>query len=156
MQSDDTTNDDIFTRLSQRGVLTRFRNDMQRLGMIAIGGDSAFLAAERTSILMWVTAPTRIQEPEVMRLVMAVTPPPDPRHLVAPIAKRLVEERERVGLSIEQLAYIGGTTVSEQNHFEAGVDVGPPASYIAKIAGDTGIDLLYVMTGRRDAGLRRG
>ena len=77
-------------------------------------------------------------------------PVPDPRHLMVPIANRLFLERERLGLSVAQLADIGGVTLDDQRSFENGCSFAPPSYYLAQLARDAGIDVLYVLTGRHE------
>lgn len=63
------------------------------------------------------------------------------------ITQRLREERIRLSLTQQALATAGGVKVNAQNTYERGVRV-PNAIYLANIA-KIGIDVLYVITGRR-------
>jgi len=63
------------------------------------------------------------------------------------ITQRLREERIRLGLTQQTLATAGGVLVNAQNTYERGVRV-PNAIYLANIA-KIGVDVLYVVTGRR-------
>lgn len=63
------------------------------------------------------------------------------------IGERLREERERVGISQTELGKIGGVVKKTQIDYEKGASA-PNASYLAAVDG-AGIDVLYVVTGRR-------
>jgi transcriptional regulator with XRE-family HTH domain len=59
---------------------------------------------------------------------------------------RLKQERIRVGLSLPELGAIGGVAADAQDDFETGRQ-SPLADYLARIL-STGIDVVYVLTGR--------
>lgn len=61
--------------------------------------------------------------------------------------ERLREERERLGLSQDEFAEIGGVQRRSQGNYERGERV-PDAAYLAAIAG-SGVDVLYIVTGIR-------
>jgi transcriptional regulator with XRE-family HTH domain len=65
------------------------------------------------------------------------------------IGQRLREERERLGLSQERFAAVGGVQKRAQINYESGERV-PDAHYLEGIA-LLGVNLLYVVTGTRDA-----
>jgi transcriptional regulator with XRE-family HTH domain len=70
------------------------------------------------------------------------------------IGTRLKEERERLKLSQAALAEIGGKKKLAQLKYEQG-ESSPTASYLAA-AQRVGVDVLYVVTGERAAGLPAG
>lgn len=61
---------------------------------------------------------------------------------------RLQEERERLALNQTDFAEIGGVKKRAQVNYESG-ERSPDADYLARLAG-AGVDVLYVLTGRRD------
>ncbi|HCP78021.1 MAG: transcriptional regulator [Pusillimonas sp.] len=63
------------------------------------------------------------------------------------IGRRLKEERERLGLSQAQLAKLAGTSPRTQIAWEQGEQT-PNALYLA-IAGQEGMDVQYVVSGRK-------
>jgi len=63
------------------------------------------------------------------------------------IGSRLREERKRLGLTQESLGQIGGVRKQAQLLYEKDSFV-PDANYLAAIAA-TGVDVLYVLTGKR-------
>lgn len=63
------------------------------------------------------------------------------------IGVRLREERERLGLSQEDFAAIGGASRRSQIDWEQGKFV-PNVEFLAAVAGE-GVDVLYVLTGQR-------
>lgn len=66
---------------------------------------------------------------------------------------RLVEERERLGLSQQQFFRACGISKAQQYNFEKGINY-PGGAYL--IAADAlGVDVLYVLTGKRAALLNR-
>ena len=65
----------------------------------------------------------------------------------ATISERLVAERNRLSLSQEELAKLGGVVRSAQANYEAGKRA-PDAVYLSAIA-KAGIDVRYVITGER-------
>ncbi|XUK66218.1 Transcriptional regulator [Pseudomonas yamanorum] len=67
------------------------------------------------------------------------------------ITDRLREERTRLGLTQAELAFRGGVKVNAQNIYERGLRV-PNALYLAAVA-TAGVDVLYVLTGRRISSL---
>jgi len=62
------------------------------------------------------------------------------------ICKRLKDERKRQNLTQQQLADIGGVTATTMFNYENGRE--PSSGFLAAIA-DTGIDVLYILTGQR-------
>ena len=67
---------------------------------------------------------------------------------------RLKEERKRLGLKQAEFADLVGTDVPKQSLYENG-HRSLRAGYLARIE-PTGVDLLYVLTGRRSEGVRLG
>lgn len=65
------------------------------------------------------------------------------------IGGRLREERARLGLSQPAIGEIGGVTKKTQVLYEAG-ERNPDSAYLAAIA-DAGADVLYILTGQRNA-----
>jgi transcriptional regulator with XRE-family HTH domain len=65
------------------------------------------------------------------------------------MCSRLKEERERLGLTQQQLADIGGVTKTTLFNYENGRE--PSSGFIAAIA-TAGADVLYILTGQRMAG----
>lgn len=63
------------------------------------------------------------------------------------IGDRLKEERLALGLSQPQLAAVGLVKPNAQSHYESGKRM-PKSDYLIEI-GKVGIDLLYVVTGKR-------
>ncbi|PRC91949.1 helix-turn-helix domain-containing protein [Solimicrobium silvestre] len=63
------------------------------------------------------------------------------------IGVRLKEERKRLGMSQTAFAAIGGTKRASQFNYESGGRA-PDAAYLAAIS-ETGVDVLYVLTGQR-------
>lgn len=70
------------------------------------------------------------------------------------IGARLKEERERLNVSQAALAEIGGKKKLAQLKYEQG-ESSPTAAYLERIAA-IGVDVLYVLTGERAAGLPAG
>lgn len=64
-------------------------------------------------------------------------------------SSRLKEERKRIGVSQAELGTAGGVSKDAQLNYESG-DRSPNASYLQAIA-DAGVDVLYVLTGRRSS-----
>jgi len=64
------------------------------------------------------------------------------------IASRLQEERERTGLKIEEFAEAGQTNKEQQLAFESG-ETSPDAHYLSVIHLTTGVDVNYILTGKR-------
>jgi len=64
------------------------------------------------------------------------------------IGVRLREERNRLGLSQTAFAALADSVYKTQLLYEKGGRV-PDASYLAAVA-DAGVDVLYVITGRRE------
>lgn len=64
------------------------------------------------------------------------------------VGPRLREERDRLGLNQVDFGTLGGVSRRSQVAYESG-DGAPDADYLVKIA-DAGVDVLYVLTGRRD------
>lgn len=63
------------------------------------------------------------------------------------IGERLKEERERLGLNQTEFAAKAGASKNSQYNYEKG-ERSPDAVYLAA-ADEMGVDLLYVVTGRR-------
>lgn len=63
--------------------------------------------------------------------------------------ERLREERKRLKLNQTQFAALAGTTKNSQLNYEKG-NVCPSAEYLVAIA-EAGVDVQYVLTGRRSA-----
>ncbi len=61
---------------------------------------------------------------------------------------RLKEERKRLGFNQAQLAELASTSNVAQSRYESG-DRSPDWEYLSRVA-DVGVDVLYVLTGRRD------
>ncbi|UCV13777.1 helix-turn-helix domain-containing protein [Quatrionicoccus australiensis] len=64
------------------------------------------------------------------------------------IGERLLEERDRLGLSQSDLAVSGLVTMRSQRNYEKG-DRFPDAAYLSAIA-SVGADVRYIVTGQRD------
>lgn len=60
------------------------------------------------------------------------------------IGVRLKEERNRLGLTQEDFAAVGGVLPNAQSNYERGLR-SPRACYLAKLA-KIGVDVLYVVT----------
>lgn len=60
---------------------------------------------------------------------------------------RLKEERKSLGLSQQQFAALGGVEVNAQGKYESGSRA-PRSDYLAAI-GSSGVDVLYLLSGRR-------
>ncbi|MGC0042291.1 helix-turn-helix domain-containing protein [Ralstonia pseudosolanacearum] len=67
------------------------------------------------------------------------------------IGARLKEERERLGFSQPAFAAIGNASKGSQLAWEKGAAT-PNAEFLHEVA-RVGVDVLYVVTGRRDSGL---
>ena len=65
------------------------------------------------------------------------------------LGERLREERERLACSQTELGGIAGVTKKAQINYEKGMRF-PDARYLAALA-ERGVDVLYVLTGRRSA-----
>lgn len=63
------------------------------------------------------------------------------------IGERLREERERLGLNQGAFGELGGVKANAQGNYEKGERY-PDAAYLAAVA-EQGVDVLYVVTGRR-------
>lgn len=63
------------------------------------------------------------------------------------IGARLKEERERLGMTQQDFAALGGASKRSQIEWEKGGQV-PNAEFLAAIDG-RGVDVLYIVTGRR-------
>ncbi|WP_315807509.1 helix-turn-helix domain-containing protein [Pseudomonas sp. C9-3] len=63
------------------------------------------------------------------------------------IGERLREERERLGLSQGSFGEIGGVKANAQGNYEKG-ERSPDAAYLSAVEA-AGVDVLYVVTGRR-------
>lgn len=66
---------------------------------------------------------------------------------MASIGERLREERERLRFSQAAFGELGGVKANAQGNYEKG-DRYPDAAYLAAVA-EKGVDVLYVVTGRR-------
>jgi transcriptional regulator with XRE-family HTH domain len=64
---------------------------------------------------------------------------------------RLRQERKRLGFSQREMGTLGGVAANAQGKYESGERV-PKADYLAALASE-GLDVLYVLTGRRSAGI---
>lgn len=64
------------------------------------------------------------------------------------LAARLREERARLGLTAERQAGLGGVTRGTQFGYEAG-ERSPDTDYLRALS-QHGVDVLYVITGRRE------
>jgi transcriptional regulator with XRE-family HTH domain len=62
---------------------------------------------------------------------------------------RLRQERKRLGWSQNEMGALGGVAANAQGKYESGDRV-PRADYLAALA-NAGVDVLYVLTGRRIA-----
>ncbi len=62
---------------------------------------------------------------------------------------RLRQERKRLGWSQTEMGALGGVAANAQGNYESGDRV-PRADYLAALA-NAGVDVLYVLTGRRAA-----
>jgi transcriptional regulator with XRE-family HTH domain len=62
---------------------------------------------------------------------------------------RLRQERKRLGWSQNEMGALGGVAANAQGNYESGERV-PRADYLAALA-NAGVDVLYVLTGRRVA-----
>lgn len=61
--------------------------------------------------------------------------------------ERLKLERERLGISAAKLAEIGGVGRTVQYNYEKNIS-NPDTDYLARVA-SVGIDILYIVTGKR-------
>lgn len=66
------------------------------------------------------------------------------------IADRLLEERNRLGMNQTEFAQLGSVGKTTQINYEKGERF-PDAAYLAAVA-SVGVDVLYVVTGKRDGG----
>lgn len=66
------------------------------------------------------------------------------------IADRLLEERNRLGMNQTEFAQLGSVGKTTQINYEKGERF-PDAAYLAAVA-SAGVDVLYVVTGKRDSG----
>jgi transcriptional regulator with XRE-family HTH domain len=62
---------------------------------------------------------------------------------------RLTEERERLGLAIHELAHLAGITDYKQKRFENGSSV-IPIDYLQALAARSDVDVLYIITGKKN------
>ena len=69
-------------------------------------------------------------------------------HRMLTIGSRLTEERKRLSLTMTAFGQIGGVTGTSQKNYEEGIRY-PSAEYLEKLY-DAGVDIMYVITGRRD------
>ncbi|WP_296256171.1 MULTISPECIES: helix-turn-helix domain-containing protein [unclassified Pseudomonas] len=63
------------------------------------------------------------------------------------IGSRLKEERKSLGLSQQEFGAIGGVEANAQGKYENGDRI-PRSDYLAAL-GEKGVDLLYVLSGKR-------
>lgn len=63
------------------------------------------------------------------------------------IGERLKEERERLGYNQTDFAALGGASKNSQYNYEKG-ERSPDAEYLSAVS-QVGLDVLYVVTGRR-------
>lgn len=63
---------------------------------------------------------------------------------------RLRQERKRLGFSQREMGLVGGVAANAQGKYESGERV-PKADYLAALAA-AGVDVLYVLTDRRNTG----
>lgn len=68
------------------------------------------------------------------------------------IGVRLRQERKRLGWSQREIGLLGGVAANAQGKYESGERM-PKADYLAALA-SAGVDVLYVLTRRRTAGLQ--
>lgn len=66
---------------------------------------------------------------------------------ISSIQKRVKEERERLGLTQDSMAKIGGVSQRTQANYETGSRA-PTAEYLAKVRG-VGADVVYIVSGER-------
>uniref|UniRef100_A0A3B0LVG0 HTH cro/C1-type domain-containing protein n=1 Tax=Arsenophonus endosymbiont of Trialeurodes vaporariorum TaxID=235567 RepID=A0A3B0LVG0_9GAMM len=67
------------------------------------------------------------------------------------LAKKIKEERKRIGLTQVQFAKVAGVQPTTQVNYEKGIRV-PDAAYLKKAA-IAGVDVLYIITGQRTPNL---
>lgn len=65
------------------------------------------------------------------------------------IGQRLREERKRAGLTLPDFGQVGGVQKNAQLAYEAGERT-PDAGYLAQVEAELGVDVLFVLTGRRE------
>lgn len=63
------------------------------------------------------------------------------------LGKRLKEERKSLGLSQQEFGAIGGVEANAQGKYESGERI-PRSDYLAAL-GKKGVDVLYVLSGKR-------
>ncbi len=63
------------------------------------------------------------------------------------LGSRLKEERKSLGLSQQEFGAIGGVEANAQGKYESGERI-PRSDYLAAL-GKKGVDILYVVTGKR-------
>jgi transcriptional regulator with XRE-family HTH domain len=63
------------------------------------------------------------------------------------LGSRLKEERKRLGLSQQEFGSIGGVEANAQGKYESGERI-PRSDYLAEL-GKKGVDVLYVLSGKR-------
>ncbi|WP_313103766.1 helix-turn-helix domain-containing protein [Stutzerimonas nitrititolerans] len=63
------------------------------------------------------------------------------------LGDRLKEERERLGMSQTEFAFVAGVSKNSQFNYEKG-ERNPDAAYLEAVA-SVGVDVLYVLTGIR-------
>nr|WP_268894471.1 helix-turn-helix domain-containing protein [Pseudomonas asturiensis] len=69
---------------------------------------------------------------------------------ISSVGDRLREERVRLSLNQEDLAQAGGVNRNTQGSYERGVRA-PDTGYLTGVS-ELGIDIVYILTGRKSAG----
>ena len=87
----------------------------------------------------------------------SVIPEGSPRPAVVGITSeaiglRIREERRRLGVNQTEFAALGGAKKHSQIHYEAG-SRSPSTAYLAAISA-AGVDVLYIVTGRREGSVK--
>jgi len=67
------------------------------------------------------------------------------------MGSRLRQERKRLGYSQREMGLLGGVATNAQGKYESGERV-PKADYLAALA-HVGVDVLFVLTGKRSSGI---
>jgi hypothetical protein len=140
----------ILTALQSAAQANRFFSDMAHIDALVVRGLEEAAAAENARVMAYVASVMHCTVDELHTMLVMTQPAPDSRRFMTLIADRLFSERERLGLTRAQLADIGGITPREQMAIEGGEVVAAGSCYLAQVAKDAGIDVLYVLTGRRE------
>ena len=74
--------------------------------------------------------------------------PKEPADVVVQIAARIRSERERIGMTLEAFADVGGFSKTSQHRYEAGGSC-PDASYLKALHDRLDIDVLFIVTGQK-------